>query len=105
LTSVIDSKHTIAGGIAADLRGVFDYSAYTPDPDPHHQKGLDAARESFRQQLYVNLLKAYDTSVIAQYDIESSTPWTGKEVIAGHQPRHAAGAGSTAHLSHVAGDS
>jgi hypothetical protein len=77
LTGAIGDKYTIAGAIADQLQGVFDYSVYTPAPDPNYQKGLAVARDALRQQLYVNLLKAYDTSVIAQYDTESTTPWTG----------------------------
>ncbi|HWX64796.1 MAG TPA: hypothetical protein VNZ27_00075 [Rhodanobacter sp.] len=77
LSGAIGDKYTIAGAIAEQLQGVFNYSAYTPAPDPNYQKGVVVARDALRQQLYVNLLKAYDTSVIAQYDTQSTTPWTG----------------------------
>lgn len=77
LTSAVDSKQLLADGIAADLTGVFDYSGYQPPPDPNESKGCDAARQALRQQLYVSLLKAYDTSVVVQYDVQSTTPWSG----------------------------
>lgn len=82
LTSAIDSKHAIAGGIADALQGVFDYSSYS-DPDPNYTKGVAAAREAMRQQLYVSLLKGYDTSVVAQYDVQCATHLTSPSALYG----------------------
>lgn len=76
LTGAIGSKSTIADGISQQLQLVFDYSAYKTSPDPGYQKGLTVARDALKQQLYVSLLNAYDTSVVAQYDTESTTPWS-----------------------------
>ncbi|HIE5095260.1 hypothetical protein WG628_09710 [Stenotrophomonas maltophilia] len=75
LAGAIGSKSQLAEGISRQLQLVFDYSAYPTSPDPGFEKGLAAARDALKQQLQVSLLNAYDTSVVAQYDTRSITPW------------------------------
>lgn len=76
LTCVIGSKAMIADGISRQLQLVFDYSTCRTSPDPDYQEGLAIARDALKQQLYVSLLNAYDTSVVVQYDTTSNTPWS-----------------------------
>ncbi|PTS73133.1 hypothetical protein, partial [Stenotrophomonas sp. HMWF023] len=76
LTETLQSKGVLAEAIAEQLQAVFNYDGYATPPDPGYVNGLAVACSALTQQLDVSLLRAYDTSVVVQYDTTSRTPWT-----------------------------
>jgi hypothetical protein len=71
LNSAITSKQGIITSISDGLDCVLDV-----DSDPNKEEGKTSARQSFKQQLGVNLLKGYEISVAIQYDLGVDSPWT-----------------------------
>ena len=79
LSSVLDSKQSLTDSIAQDLQGVFDYTA-DETTDLQYTKGQSAAIAALQQQLGVSLLKAYETAVVVQYDVNCETVWSSSGI-------------------------
>lgn len=75
LESVLSSKDTLAGGIAAGL----DYILELGQPDPSREvpspRDWSSAVESLRQLLLVSLTAGYNVDAVVQYDATVSSPW------------------------------
>lgn len=76
LESVLASKESLAGGIAAGLDYILDFEQ--PDPSRTEPAPADwsAAVESLRQLLLVNLTTGYNVDAVVQYNATVSSPWT-----------------------------
>jgi len=72
LDAIITAKKELIPGIAAGLASVLDVQ------DTELAAGQDAAKNTLQQQLGVNLLKAYETSVAIQYDVKVDSAWQNR---------------------------
>ncbi|MGZ8220287.1 MAG: hypothetical protein ACXWT0_01430 [Methylobacter sp.] len=69
LTSLLAGKQALVPAIAAGLDTVLDIA------DDDKASGLLSAMDSLEQQLGVSLSRAFDISVVIQYNGEVSSPW------------------------------
>jgi LysM repeat protein len=70
LGTVLAAKQSLAPAVARGLATVLDVQ------DPSAAAGLEDAVETLRQELAVNLSRAYDTAAVVQYNASVDSPWT-----------------------------
>ncbi|HKR62863.1 MAG TPA: hypothetical protein VJZ00_03960, partial [Thermoanaerobaculia bacterium] len=76
LESVLESKSTLADGIAEGLDYILDFGQSDPSRTIPSPPDWSSAVESLRQMLLVNLTAGYDVDAVVQYDATVSSPWS-----------------------------
>ncbi|MFZ0748602.1 MAG: hypothetical protein WAM70_04510, partial [Pyrinomonadaceae bacterium] len=75
LESVLESKDSLAAGIAQGLDYILNFDQPDPSREVPAPPDWSAAVESLRQILLVNLTAGYNLDAVVQYDATVSSPW------------------------------